>query len=48
MIHRVRSIDATSVQSPKSISEIVFPLGLTLTYNKELFVWKDSGYMYPD
>lgn len=48
MVHRVRSTEATYGQNPTSISEIVVPIPLTLSYNKEMFVWKDSGYLDHD
>ena len=48
MIQRVRSTKDTFGQNPKTIAEIIVPIPLTVTYNNELFVWKDSGYMDPD
>ena len=44
-VHRARSTEATYGQNPETIAEIIVPIPLTVTYNNELFVWRDSGYL---
>ena len=44
MMNRIRSTAATYGPNPISISDIIVPIPLSITYNKEPFVWKDSGY----
>ena len=44
MMNRIVATVATYGPNPISISDIIVPIPLSITYNKEPFVWKDSGY----
>ena len=48
MMNRIRSTAATYGPNPISISDIIVPIPLSITYNKEPFVWKDSVYVDKD
>jgi hypothetical protein len=44
MINRIRSTEETCGSNPDFVADIQIASHLTLTYNKEPFVWKDSWF----